>query len=36
LWLRRAYQALAWLTGFGCAVVYLIWFFKNVFENTVR
>jgi len=27
---------LAWLTGVVLAVVYLLWFFKNIFENTVR
>lgn len=27
---------LAWLTGVVLAVVYLLWFFKNIFEHTVR
>ena len=26
----------AWLTGAALAVVYLLWFFKNIFEHTVR
>ncbi|MBL7782690.1 MAG: hypothetical protein JNM22_15790 [Saprospiraceae bacterium] len=27
---------LAWLAGAALAVVYLLWFFKNIFEHTVR
>jgi Flp pilus assembly protein TadB len=29
-------HAFAWLTGAVLAVVYLLWFFKNIFEHTVR
>lgn len=35
-WSRRAAQALAWLIGFGCAAAYLMWFFKHIFDNTIR
>lgn len=29
-------HAFAWLTGAVLAVFYLLWFFKNIFEHTVR
>jgi hypothetical protein len=29
-------QPFAWLAGAVLAVVYLLWFFKNIFEHTVR
>ncbi|MCC6280154.1 MAG: hypothetical protein IT262_06130 [Saprospiraceae bacterium] len=31
-WLRW----LAWLTGVIVAIVYLLWFFKHIFEHTIR
>jgi hypothetical protein len=31
-WLHR----LAWLAGAALAAVYLMWFFKNIFDHTVR
>ena len=31
-WLRWP----AWLAGVVLAIIYLLWFFKNIFEHTVR
>lgn len=31
-WLNR----LAWLAGTVLAIIYLLWFFKNIFDHTVR
>ncbi len=31
-WLRW----LAWLAGIMIAIIYLLWFFKNIFEHTIR
>lgn len=31
-WLRW----LAWLAGIVIAIVYLLWFFKNIFDHTIR
>ncbi len=35
-WSQTTAQILAWLIGFGCAAAYLMWFFKHVFDNTIR
>jgi hypothetical protein len=32
----RFFQNLAWILGFTLGILYMIWFFKHVFQNLIR
>lgn len=35
-WAQQSVYILAWLLGFAAAIAYLIWFFQQVFDHTIR